>query len=277
MRQYRFLAVVCVALAILLLMATQSFAQFGFGYGNYRDGRAWGVSAGSPGYYSGSSYGYYPYRSYGGWYGDGYRASPYSSYSYYPSWNSSGWSYSPTWYGSTYYPSSSYTYAPAWSSYPMVAYGSNYASPTYPSSSTYGNQTNTMQSFYAPNMEGNRSAFIRTIVPPDAEVWFEGDKTMQTGPDRLFRSPPLEPGKNYTYDLKVRWMENGQPVEKTRQVRVTAGEESFVNLLAPESRDSDRDRKNQDLNLDKKDRDSDQNRKDVNQDRKDLDKKDQDK
>jgi len=260
-------------------MATQSFAQFGGGFGNYHSGRSWGASVGNPGYNWGSSYGYSPYRGYGGWYGSGNWSSPYySSYSYYPAYsNYSGWSNSPTWYGGSYYnPSTTYTYAPAVGSYPTVAYGGSYTSPTYPASSTYGNQTNTMQSFYAPNMEGNRSAFIRTIVPPDAEVWFEGDKTMQTGQDRLFRSPPLEPGKSYTYDMKVRWMENGQPVERTRQVRVAAGEESFVNLMAPESRDNDRDRKNQDQNLDKKDRDSDLNRKDLNQDRKDLDKKDQD-
>jgi uncharacterized protein (TIGR03000 family) len=46
----------------------------------------------------------------------------------------------------------------------------------------------------------------------------------QAGTVRLFHSPPLEPGKYFTYKIKARWMENGQAVERERQVTFQAGQ-----------------------------------------------------
>jgi len=61
-------------------------------------------------------------------------------------------------------------------------------------------------------------------VPANAEIWFQGDKTSQTGTLRHFVSPQLQSGQTYTYEIKARWMDNsGQAVERTKQVKVQAG------------------------------------------------------
>jgi uncharacterized protein (TIGR03000 family) len=69
-----------------------------------------------------------------------------------------------------------------------------------------------------------RSVAIHLWVPADAEVWFEGVKTVQTGAVRLFVSPVLAPGQDYVYTLRVRWTEGKRPVERTRRLTVRAGD-----------------------------------------------------
>jgi uncharacterized protein (TIGR03000 family) len=66
-------------------------------------------------------------------------------------------------------------------------------------------------------------ARIWLTVPADAQVWFDGEPTQQTGELRHFVSPPLAPGRSYTYGVRVRWMKDGKPVEEERRVRVQAG------------------------------------------------------
>ena len=60
-------------------------------------------------------------------------------------------------------------------------------------------------------------------MPADAEVWFDGEKTKQTGALRQFVSPPLAPGRSYSYAVRVRWTKDGQPVEEERRISVRAG------------------------------------------------------
>jgi uncharacterized protein (TIGR03000 family) len=62
-------------------------------------------------------------------------------------------------------------------------------------------------------------------------VWFEGKKMTATGTDRAFRSPPLEAGQRYLYDVRARWREHGHLVTQTRQVKVRAGAD--VNVTFP--------------------------------------------
>jgi uncharacterized protein (TIGR03000 family) len=219
--------VVAAALVVPLLAAEKSFAQFGFG--RYRDGRGFGVSVGNP-YYGGYGWGYGGYGYGTGWYGPGYGyGSSYnlpSAYYTYPG------SYSGTYYAGNYYtPSYNGTsYAPGSTYSPTTLYPSQMVAATTGTTGYLGGMRNT-QSFYPPNMQDNRTAMISVQTPPDAEIWFEGEKTSQTGTSRLFRSPPLEAGQNYSYDVKARWMENGKPVEQTRNVRVRAGEMAQVNFM----------------------------------------------
>src|SRR5262249_29983293 len=56
-------------------------------------------------------------------------------------------------------------------------------------------------------------AEVQVRVPANATVWFDGEPTEQTGPYRRFWTPPLEPGKVYTYQVKARWMLDGAPYE----------------------------------------------------------------
>jgi uncharacterized protein (TIGR03000 family) len=76
------------------------------------------------------------------------------------------------------------------------------------------------------------SATMNVRVPADAAIWFQGAKTGQRGEERTFVSPPLEPGRAYTYEVRARWNQDGKEVEQTRQVRVRAGETVKVDFEA---------------------------------------------
>ncbi len=73
-------------------------------------------------------------------------------------------------------------------------------------------------------------ARIWLAVPADARVWFDGEPTKQTGALRHFLSQPLAPGRSYTYTVRVRWTQDGKPVEEERRVRVRAGASSELNF-----------------------------------------------
>jgi len=67
--------------------------------------------------------------------------------------------------------------------------------------------------------------FLSVKVPqPTAEILVDGHKTAQTGLDRTFESPPLEPGKQYRYELTARWVEGGATREMKKAVVGMAGE-----------------------------------------------------
>jgi uncharacterized protein (TIGR03000 family) len=68
------------------------------------------------------------------------------------------------------------------------------------------------------------AALIKLRVPANAEVWFSGDKTTSTGSDRSFVTPSLERGRRFAYDIRVRWMQNGKPMEKVEKIPVHPGD-----------------------------------------------------
>jgi uncharacterized protein (TIGR03000 family) len=76
-------------------------------------------------------------------------------------------------------------------------------------------------------------AHIMVKVPADAEVWFGSGKTQQTGAQREFVSPPLGTGKDYSYEIKARWTQDGKEVVQTRQIDVTAGAWKVVDFTKP--------------------------------------------
>jgi uncharacterized protein (TIGR03000 family) len=76
-------------------------------------------------------------------------------------------------------------------------------------------------------------AHILVKVPADAEVWFGQSKTSQTGAQREFVSPQLTPGRDFTYDIKARWTEDGKEVVQTRQIDVAAGSWKTVDFTKP--------------------------------------------
>jgi len=74
-------------------------------------------------------------------------------------------------------------------------------------------------------------AWIEIQVPSNAEIWFEGDRTMQTGTQRQFVSPPLDRGRKFTYDVRARWTDgNGKVVDRTQKVKVEADRRTFVDF-----------------------------------------------
>lgn len=83
---------------------------------------------------------------------------------------------------------------------------------------------------------GNSSRVI-VEVPVDAKVYVDGIETKQTNSSkRSFISPPLTPGENYVYDVKVEVTRDGKLLTEIQQVKVRAGEETravFNRLTTP--------------------------------------------
>ncbi|HWG47817.1 MAG TPA: TIGR03000 domain-containing protein [Gemmataceae bacterium] len=73
-------------------------------------------------------------------------------------------------------------------------------------------------------------AEVTVVVPESAELWFNGTKTTQKGPERKFVTPPLTPGEDFIYTVKARWMENGKPVEQTRPIHVQANSSQVIDF-----------------------------------------------
>jgi uncharacterized protein (TIGR03000 family) len=66
-----------------------------------------------------------------------------------------------------------------------------------------------------------------------AEVWFGPGKTRQAGETREFVSPELAPGREYTYEVKARWVEGGKDVVQTREIAVSGGTCLTVDFTRP--------------------------------------------
>jgi uncharacterized protein (TIGR03000 family) len=233
-----------LGVAALLLAPAVGSAQIGI-----RVGTPYGFGY-SPGYYNFSptysagyySYGYFPYRwGYSAPYVGTYSTPPYTgTYSnyYYPgsAWSSFYGTY-PNYTGSGYYGS-----YPTWSgSYPTYSYSSLPRSYFNPSTTySYANPSDT-GSYYsygaAPSPQVSDTALVNIRLPDaNAEVWVEGQQTRQRGTWREYISPPLNPDKNYVYDIRARWTENGKEVERTRTVPVQANGVATVDFTAPENK-----------------------------------------
>src|SRR5256885_2030208 len=68
---------------------------------------------------------------------------------------------------------------------------------------------------------------------PDASAKLEiaGTSTISTGEERRFVSPPLAPGKEFTYAVKATWEPNNYTkITRKANVLVRAGKESVVDL-----------------------------------------------
>ena len=81
----------------------------------------------------------------------------------------------------------------------------------------------------------DNQVLIGVRVPAGAEVWFEDQKTSQTGMIRHFVSPPLESDRKLTYHIRARWTEDGRQVDKDRKLEVHPGDQLFVNFMKPPS------------------------------------------
>ena len=73
--------------------------------------------------------------------------------------------------------------------------------------------------------EDANSVELVAHLPEDADIWVEGQQlprkeTMM----RDFVSPPLTPGANYVYDIRVNWAEEDHRAEQALKLRVQAGE-----------------------------------------------------
>jgi uncharacterized protein (TIGR03000 family) len=72
---------------------------------------------------------------------------------------------------------------------------------------------------------------IDVLVPENAELWIEGKKMSQTTTQRKFISPPLETGRSFNYEFRIRFKEDGREQTKSRSLDVFAGEHYTVDFV----------------------------------------------
>jgi uncharacterized protein (TIGR03000 family) len=68
-------------------------------------------------------------------------------------------------------------------------------------------------------------------VPENAQVWIEGKAMGGTGRLRTYQSPPVTPGEQFTYKVRVAWVEAGKLVSEKQEFPVKAGDVHAVFLV----------------------------------------------
>jgi uncharacterized protein (TIGR03000 family) len=167
---------------------------YGLGWGGY--GLGWGGWGGNG-------------LGWGGWGGNGL------------GWG--GWGYG---YGG--YPLGAYAYSPMYSSWgwgtPFTS-GGGYFTPGM-NQSFYYNPAASMP----PRANPANEARLVIHLPPQAKLTIDDYPTMSRSDTRVFNTPPLEPGKTYTYTLRAEINRDGRFVRETKTVEVKAGELTEVTL-----------------------------------------------
>jgi uncharacterized protein (TIGR03000 family) len=219
------LKVATLATAVVLVFAGDSPAQHG-GHGGGGHGGGFGGFAGHGGGggfrgggYRGFGRGGFGYGGfgYGGW-GWGGLGPGYGLYD----WGYPGWGYGGYYDGGYYAPN-----------YGVLPY--NYSNDYAPYTATVTPLSGDL-SFYPPDSSygqlNNNTASIDVKVPVNAKLWFDGQKTSQTGSERLFVTPALEPGKTFSYEVRASWLSSdGKQETRTRTVEVHANQSTMVNFM----------------------------------------------
>src|SRR5579884_4411461 len=79
-------------------------------------------------------------------------------------------------------------------------------------------------------LEQREPATIRVELPEDARLTIDGESTASTGARRLFVSPPLSRGREFSYTLRAKRMQGGESASLSKTITVRAGEETSVDL-----------------------------------------------
>lgn len=170
-----------------------------------------------------------------------------NNWMYTPSYTSGN--YNPNWAASPYYSGNWYGFTND-GSYPRMGSGYNYNQPNagymvnpgaQPAPGSSG-ATGGMGIYTNPQYSGVASgdphphtpglaAHVEIKLPANAELWFDGNKMTQTGPERRFMTPPLELNHVYSYDVQAKWTENGKEVSKSQKLLIRAGQQVAVSFL----------------------------------------------
>ena len=182
--------------------------------------------------------GYYNYGRYNrGW---PYRGYAYRNYSRYDSPYVYGLGYFNYPFLSNYfgYPSSYYynSYPAYYSSYPTY-YGSTspdyYANSSVDPGDTEGNLPSPGQNAISNTPIADTARLEIRLPDPQASIWVEGQSIASNGAVRQFNSPQLDPSRQFTYDVKAAWIENGRLVTDERRVKVQANGQSVIDFTRP--------------------------------------------
>jgi uncharacterized protein (TIGR03000 family) len=107
-----------------------------------------------------------------------------------------------------------------------------------PAGSTYtyngpGYTTQSVSYYYSPTQPvpaTGATANFRVILPDaKARVFIDGAATEQTGADRMFVTPTLQPG-TYNYVIRVAYMLNGRELTHERTINVSPGRTTVLDL-----------------------------------------------
>jgi uncharacterized protein (TIGR03000 family) len=74
----------------------------------------------------------------------------------------------------------------------------------------------------------DQEAIVEVTAPADAVILFDGHKTTQTGTHRVFATPPLPTGQNYSYLVEATFQQDGKPVTQRQRVQVHAGGQAGI-------------------------------------------------
>jgi len=121
-------------------------------------------------------------------------------------------------YSSGYGSAPGFTYAPAYGS--TVQMAQTTASPVYLPGTTVASSDK------APGI-------LIVTLPAEAKLTIDGQETKSTSGQRVFSTPPLEPGKVYQYTLKAEVPMDGKTEVITKVVQIQAGRETREKLELP--------------------------------------------
>jgi uncharacterized protein (TIGR03000 family) len=82
-----------------------------------------------------------------------------------------------------------------------------------------------------------KPATIKVLIRGDARLAIDDFETRQGGAERLFETPPLPPGRVFTYTLTAVWKEEERPVKRMAVATVRAGKQTVIDLR-PGSKDA---------------------------------------
>jgi len=125
--------------------------------------------------------------------------------------------------------------------YGLGGYGGGYNTGYYGNNYSYGAAAPVQgyQSFYPPDdgsmpaVSENGRGHITVIVPPSAQVFWNGSPSTLFGPTRLYSTLPLGP-QGATQTFEARWTDaNGQVVSQTRTVQVLPNQSVTVDFNQP--------------------------------------------
>jgi len=88
------------------------------------------------------------------------------------------------------------------------------------------------QSFYSNPAVANQAneATIVVHLPQEANLTIDGQPTQSRSATRTFHSPPLDPGKTYTYTLRAESNRDGNFINAKKTIEVRAGQRTEVTL-----------------------------------------------
>jgi len=82
------------------------------------------------------------------------------------------------------------------------------------------------------SLDNMAPATLIVTVPADARLSIDGEATTSTSTERVFVSPALTFGRDYHYTLQAEFQKDGKTVKVRKDVAITAGNETRVNLGA---------------------------------------------